>query len=238
MIAIGLVMSRLLWTGSFGWFIQQRMRIPLLIATVTLLILGAYEGWQGTKEEQADEKAITRSTAPKVGWMLVLPLVVLVSVAPTGLGAAAAARVDTFKPAENTSRFESLDTLPSADGVPQLRVLDFVDRAIWDDSGELNGTPVRLSGLVVNDPSVPDGFLLTRFLVSCCAADGVPVQVAIRGVDQTFADDTWVDTNVVVRVPDVPYRDIQDDVWNVEADLVSIQVDPTPPTDAYESPYE
>ena len=66
----------------------------------------------------------------------------------------------------------------------------------------------------------------------------MPVQVAIRGVDQTFADDTWVDTNVVVRVPDVPYRDIQDDVWNVEADLVSIQVDPTPPTDAYESPYE
>ena len=235
MIALGLVMSRLLWTGSFGWFIQQRMAIPLALATAALLAMGAYEGWYGTKEEQEDEAAITRSRAPKVGWMMVLPLVVLVSVAPTGLGAAAADRVDAFKPAENTSRFEPIDT---SNGVPELRVLDFVDRAIWDDSGELSGTTVRLEGLVVNDETVADGFLLTRFLVSCCAADGVPIQVAVRGVDQQYADDTWVIVDVVLREPDIPYRDIEDDLWNVEADLVSLEVDPTPPTDSYESPYE
>ena len=80
--------------------------------------------------------------------------------------------------------------------------------------------------------------MLTRFLVSCCAADGVPIQVAVRGVEQSLPDDTWVVTEVVWREPDIPYIEIEDDVWFVEADLQSITVDPTPPTDAYESPYE
>ncbi len=235
MIAIGLIMSRLLWTGSFGWFIQQRMRIPLLLATIVLLALGVYEGVKGTQEEQRDPASIRRSTAPKIGWLMVLPLVILVSVAPTGLGAAAVDRVDTFRPEENTGRFEVLDT----DNQPvPMRVLDFVDRSIWDDTNSLDGVRVRLEGLVVNDETVPDGFLLTRFLVSCCAADGVPIQVALRDVGQTLTDDTWVITEVVLRVPEIPYSEIEADVWNVEADVVSLEVDPTPPTDAYESPYE
>lgn len=168
--------------------------------------------------------------------MMVLPLVVLVSVAPTGLGAAAADRVDNFTPVENDDDlFEDLDT---SNGPVELRVLDFVNRALWDEQNSLNGTTVRLEGLVVNDEAAPDGFLLTRFLVSCCAADGVPIQVAVRGVDQQIADDNWVVADVVLREPEIPYIEIEDDVWFVEADVQSITVDPTPPTDAYESPYE
>lgn len=236
MLTLGLVSARMLWTGSFGWFIQQRMRWPLLAATIVLLMLGLYEGVQGAREESANPDSMRQLRAPKVGWMMVLPLVVLVSVAPTGLGAAAADRVDNFTPVENDDDlFEDLDT---SNGPVELRVLDFVNRALWDEQNSLNGTTVRLEGLVVNDEAAPDGFLLTRFLVSCCAADGVPIQVAVRGVDQQIADDNWVVADVVLREPEIPYIEIEDDVWFVEADVQSITVDPTPPTDAYESPYE
>jgi len=238
MIALGLVMARLLWTGSFGWFIQQRMMIPLLLATIALLLLGLYEGFTGSREEHDDPESIRRSRAPKVGWMMILPLLVLVSVAPTGLGAAAADRVEAFTPAEpeeDTSRFEALDT--SNQPVP-MRVVDYVNRAIWDDEKSIDGVTVRLEGLVVNDPDYPDGFLLTRFLVSCCAADGIPVQVAVRDVGQVYENDTWVVADVVWREPDIWYMDNPADIWYVDAELVSLTVDPDPPTDAYESPYE
>ncbi len=235
MLTLGFTMARLLWTGAFGWFIQQRMQIPLLIATVVLLIMGVYEAVQATEEETKDPESRTRSTAPKVGWLMILPLLVIVSVQPVGLGAAAADRVENFTPVETESRFDDLDF---SQGVPELRVLDFVDRAIWDDDGSLNGQTVRLEGLVVNDPDVPDGFLLTRFLVSCCAADGVPIQVAIQGVSENLVNDTWVVADVVLIEPDVPYRENDADRWFVNAELQSLTIDLTPPTDAYESPYE
>lgn len=235
MLTLGLISARMLWTGSFGWFIQQRMRWPLLAATIVLLMLGVYEGVKGAQEESDNPNTMRLPRAPRIGWMMVLPLVVLVSVAPTGLGAAAADRVENFTPVDSEDLFEDLDT---SNGPVELRLLDFVNRALWDEQRSVEDTTIRLEGLVVNDPDVPDGFLLTRFLVSCCAADGVPIQVAVRGVEQSLPDDTWVVTEVVWREPDIPYIEIEDDVWFVEADLQSITVDPTPPTDAYESPYE
>ena len=118
-----------------------------------------------------------------------------------------------------------------------MRVIDFVDRAIWDTEGSTEGITVRLEGLVVNNEELDDGFLLTRFLVSCCAADGVPVQVAVRGLDTTFEDDEWVVADVVFQPPEVPFRSVPVNERRVEAEVVAISVNPDPPTDAYESPY-
>jgi len=233
MLFLGLSMSRLLWTGSFGWFIQQRMMWPLLLATIVLISMALYEGFNASKEETEDPESVRRARAPKVGWLMVLPLIVLISVAPTGLGAVAADRVDSFEPLNVSVEFEPLDT--SSQPV-ELRVFDFIDRAIWDDEGSVDDVTIRLEGLVVNDPENPDGFLLTRFMVSCCAADGVPLQVALRDVGQTFENDTWVIADVVLRQLDVPYSELPVGGRQVEADVISIEVGTYSPTDAYESP--
>ena len=235
MLTLGFTMTRLLWTGAFGWFIQQRMQIPLLIATIVLIMLGLYEAIMGTDEESKYPESRKRSTAPKIGWLMILPLLVIVSVQPVGLGAAAADRVENFTPVEPSDRFPELEVV---DGQVEMRVLDFVDRAIWDDSNSLNDQTVRLEGLVVNDPAVPDGFLLTRFLVSCCAADGVPIQVALPNVGQAIPNDSWAVVDVQLIEPDVAYRDNPADVWFVEAEVLSIEIAAEAPTDAYESPYE
>ena len=234
MFFIGITMARLLWSGSFGFFIQQRMQIPLMLAAAGLVLAGIYEGRAALRDEAADESALRRAVAPRVGWLMVLPLVVLVSVAPTGLGAAAAERVEPFTPVEVSTNFEPIDT---SAGPAELRVIDFVDRAIWDTEGSIEGIAIRLEGLVVNSPEIDDGFLLTRFLVSCCAADGVPVQVALRGLDTPFEDDQWVVADVIFQPPDEPFRSLPVNERLVEAEVISISVNPNPPTDAYESPY-
>ncbi len=234
MLYVGITMARLLWSGSFGFFIQQRMQFPLAAATVILLLLGAYEARTALKEEQEDPSSWRRMSAPRVGWLMVLPLLVLTSVAPTGLGAAAAERVDAYSPVESDADYPPL---PVSDEPIEMRVFDFVDRAVWDPAEGLNDVPVRLEGLVVNSDEIDDGFLLTRFLVSCCAADGVPIQVAIRDVDTTYEDDTWVIVDLMIRPSDTPLNQLPAAERVVEADAISIEVDPDPPSDAYESPY-
>ena len=325
MMFLGAFTLRLVLTGGFGWFVQQRMRIPLAAAAILLLAFGIHEfvaiGRDGFRRPDPDpgpdhdhdhddyeqfwgeNGGRTHSTqhhasaGPRVGWLLLLPLLVLVSIAPTGLGSAAAQRVDAYVPVEATREFVPLDQLDepqqpglgsrlgpdqpgavgdddsSVDGAqpsdvnpgsptdelrqPSLlesvegsalndnsagapvtmRVYDFLDRAIWDTNRSLEGRVVRLEGLVVNDPMVPDGFKLTRFLVSCCAADGIPLQVSVRGVDRPLADDTWVVADIIWRPPESPYQE-GEQPWIVEADAVVITpVIGGPPKDPYESPY-
>lgn len=226
-------MARLLWSGGFGWFVQQRMQIPLLVATAVLLIFGAYEAIAGSREEERDPDAVRRPVGPVVGWLLLLPLLVLISVAPTGLGASAADRVDAYTPTQSSADFAPLEV---TNGVAEMRVFDFLYRSIWDDERSLENVTVRLEGLVVNDPAIADGFKLTRFMVSCCAADGIPLQVTVHGVDQDLADDTWVVADVVWRPPDAPYQETPSP-WTIEADAVSVTVVPDAPNDPYESPY-
>ena len=95
---------------------------------------------------------------------------------------------------------------------------------------------MQLEGLVVNDPEAAGGFLLTRFMVSCCAADGIPLQVLLHDTGQPLEDDTWVIAEVVWRQPDIPYQETPSP-WRVEADAVSITVVPDARNDPYESPY-
>ncbi|MEM7287022.1 MAG: TIGR03943 family protein [Actinomycetota bacterium] len=232
MLALGGITARLLLNGGFGWFVQQRMKLPLWGATVVLLVFGAYELWMGSRDERHDPESTRWPVGPRVGWLMVLPLVVLISVAPTGLGAAAAGRVDAYTPDDTTDAFEPLDT---SDGPVEMRVFDFLDRALWDEQGSLEGVPIRLEGLVVNDESVDDGFRLTRFLVSCCAADGIPLQVTLHGTGPALDDDEWVVVDVTWRPPDVPYQEAEGD-WVVEADVISLTVEDSP-KDPYESPY-
>jgi len=149
------------------------------------------------------------------------------------LGAAAANRVESYSAVEVVDGFEPLEVV--AGPVP-MQVSEFQGRAAWEDPEELEGVPVLLEGLVVNDDSISDGFRLTRFIVSCCAADGIPVQVILRDVGQQLADDQWVRAEVTWLPPEVPYRE-QEGEWTVEAEVVSLEVVPDPPRDAYESPY-
>ncbi|MEL7157811.1 MAG: TIGR03943 family protein [Actinomycetota bacterium] len=233
MVSLGAVLVRLLTSGGYGWFVQQRMFIPLVLASVVLLVFGGYEAIGGLREEQRSKEASRWSVAPAVGWLLLLPLVVLVMVAPTALGAAAATRVEAFTPTDQTTTFAPLD--PSEAPI-EMRVYDFLDRAIWDPERSLEGVPVRLEGLVVNDERAPGGFMLTRFMVSCCAADGIPLQVALRDTGQPLDDDTWVVADVIWRPPSTPYDQVEGPVV-VEADVVSISPQPGVRPDPYESPY-
>lgn len=263
LLVLGLITGRLVLNGNYASFVQARMRWPLLIAAGLLLALAAYELWHAWRvehrndehrndcehgdhagEHDSDPQPVDASRPgtghahrhgiPAVGWLLVAPLVVLYAVAPTALGAAAAGRTTA-----NLPRAEgiSFDPLPAAEPV-ELRVLEFVQRALYDEQRSLNGRTVRLTGLVVNDPAAPDSFRLTRFVVSCCAADGLPVQVTVHGAG-AFPDDTWLTVTGTWRATEfvAVSREKASAPAEVAMDASEVTVLDGPPEHPYEVPY-
>jgi uncharacterized repeat protein (TIGR03943 family) len=237
MTALGAMLAQLIWTGGFGWFVQQHMRWPLAVAAVVLLGLGLNDlvfserrTTDGDEvDDQVDGEHHGHAAAPAVGWLLLLPIAVLVGVAPTALGSVAAQRADTYEPAERGAVFEPLPT----DGQPiPMRVFDFLDRAIWDPDMSLEGRQIVVEAFVVNDDDYPDGVLLTRFMVSCCAADGLPLQIAVPTTTQ-FEDDTWLRATIEWLPPD--QGDPESEF--VEATLLDYTELTEPPESPYESPY-
>lgn len=231
-LTLGLMTVRLILSGGFGWFVQQRMRLPLLAGAIVLLGLGLVEVWGTLRIDQDGPAQSRRSVGPPVGWLLTIPLLVLTAVAPTGLGAAAADRVTTYTPVDKSRAFAPL---PEGGSPAPMRLFDFINRAVWDNGTTLDGVPVELEGLVVNDPADPNSFRLTRFLVSCCAADALPLQVKVRGAGVAFANDTWVSVTLTWRRPPVPYKEMPEPRL-VEADATRIDI-VDPPDKPYESPY-
>ena len=229
LVYVGIVIGRITWSGSFGFFVQQRMRWPLAIAAACVFALGLVDvvNWW---RERVDDR---RSVGPVVGWLLAAPLLVLMSVSPTGLGAAASNRVDSFEPQPPAQT----DTwaLP-ADDPFEMRMIDFVNHALYDEQRRLEGRQVIMEGLVVNDPEVDDGFLLVRFVVSCCAADGLPLKVALRGTAERYDDDQWVRATVTWRPPDSDAPDAASSGF-IEAEVLNVEPIDDPPSAQYESPY-
>lgn len=132
---------------------------------------------------------------PRVGWLLILPVLGLLLVAPPALGSYAAGQSGTALGSAQTSDFPPL---PAGDPV-QISVLDYASRAVFEQGRSIGDRRVKLTGFIL---AGPDGSqYLARIMLSCCAADGRPVKVAMSGDAPTgLAPDTWVE--VVGRYSD------------------------------------
>lgn len=206
----GVVAIRLALTGVYLSYLKEGMRTPLLVAGIVLSVLGGVTIVRALRQVDSDGQPVVDHgpvdaddgheghdhgrAGPPVAWLLVLPLLAILLVAPAPLGAYAASR-DSSRTIPVVSGEPAFEPLPAAvDGAVPMSLIEFVTRAYYDADDSLEGVPVRLSGFVVADPEVPDGYQLTRFTLSCCAADGFPIQVAVRGIQGPIPpNDTWVE---------------------------------------------
>ena len=141
---------------------------------------------------------------PRVAWLLALPPLALVLIAPPALGAFAASRrasppppasqaspTGNLTPAADPGLFSPL--IPPGDGaaVP-LTLAEYLARD-YEGPHTLAGLRIRLVGFVTPQQPGRDGYLLTRFAINCCAADATALQVAVHGDPVPRAPDTWLE---------------------------------------------
>ncbi|MER5200863.1 TIGR03943 family putative permease subunit [Streptomyces sp. NPDC002755] len=122
---------------------------------------------------------------PRVSWLLILPLLALILVAPPALGSYSATRTGTA-----LQEPLAYPSLPATDPLP-LSVVDYAGRAVYDHGHTLTGREVRLTGFVALDH---DGTpYLVRMALNCCAADAQPVKVGLTGaIPPVLQPDTWL----------------------------------------------
>jgi uncharacterized repeat protein (TIGR03943 family) len=122
-----------------------------------------------------------------VAWLLVVPMAVLLLIAPSALGSYSAARSGTALGAATTSDFPPL---PSGDPV-RVSVLDYATRAVFDKGQSLGSRQITLSGFLLTAPS---GWYLTRMVITCCAADAQPIKVGLTGsVSSGLTANQWLE---------------------------------------------
>lgn len=198
MLVIGVIASVAAVNGIYLNFVKPWLQLPILVAALVLLLLGAYGVWEDRRhperertdpdESEPEDEAHGHSHArgPRVGWLLVVPFLLLGVVVPPPLGSYSAEQ-DT-----------GLVTVTTADGLPPLAEGDPVDltlaefqgRALFDEDRSLAGRRVRLVGFA--SPGRGSEWVLTRMSLNCCAADGFAVKVAVDGVP-AVANDEWVE---------------------------------------------
>jgi uncharacterized repeat protein (TIGR03943 family) len=230
-------------TDAVLLYLKPSMRPYLVVAGTVLVLTGIsvighelIARRRGTADASVDGQPADehRHEPSTVGWLLVVPLVVAVIVGTDPLGAFAATRqvANRTYAADSIDLGAYLEASSFGGQTPALRVLDVVRGVSQADQRPLlDGRTIRLIGLVVRDGEA-DSFLLTRFVIGCCAGDAQPVQVRVRtnGTDLP-EEDTWVQADVIVDVEASPT--VPNGLDPVIADLVSLE-----PVDAPSEPYE
>ena len=97
----------------------------------------------------------------------------------------------------------------------------------------LNGTHIATEGRVWMDPSLPNGqMVIFRFVVVCCAADAMPVQVVVTSpMASRFKDDQWVHVEGTLQLQSKDGQTIP----TIRADQI-VQI--PAPEEPYLSPYQ
>ncbi|GAB2953866.1 hypothetical protein GCM10027280_47900 [Micromonospora polyrhachis] len=133
---------------------------------------------------------------PRIGWLLILPVLGLLLIAPPALGSFAAGQAGTALSSQQVS--SDYPPLPEGDPV-QVSLLDYASRALFDKGVSIGDRRVKLTGFLATGPNGEP--ILARMILSCCAADGRPIKLGMAGDPPTgLAPDTWVE--VVGRYTD------------------------------------
>lgn len=182
------VILRVSVTDTYLRYVKEGLRPFLIAAGAALAVMAVATLWAEIRRPDHDDDHHGHRE-PMVSWLLLVPVLALLLVAPPALGSEAASRTGTALSAAQSGSV--LPPLPASDPA-RITVLDYASRAVFDKGRSLGDRRVVLSGFVVTGR---DGeAYLVRMILTCCAADAQPVKIALTGaVPADATTDTWVE---------------------------------------------
>ncbi len=212
--AVGGIALQLGLTDGMLHFLRPGMRPYLVSAGAILLALGllvAAGGWRSQARGDADADADhdhDHSHSMRVPWLLLIPVVVGV-LAPSALDSYSVARATPYQqrqyPLASFNVEQYLRAQAIAGGEPDLPLSDYLGTSrVHSNVRYLATHNVRVLGFVTpDDQRRPHRFLLTRFRISCCAADAVPLQLSVVVPNRVRipARNHWVEVVIRLALP-------------------------------------
>ena len=173
-------------------YVKESMR-PYLIASALVLIALGVLAWMHDEEDPGHEghdgEHDLDHRAPRVAWLLLLPVFAISVVNPPALGAFVADRqAGSSQPPPPPADGIAFTPLPGGAAVP-LTIGEFATRAVYDAGGTLVDRSVKLVGFAT--PVAGGGWNLSRLSLACCAADAFVNRVRVAGQPAPTRG-TWV----------------------------------------------
>lgn len=198
LLLMGLAVAMITIGGAFTRYVKPSLLVWLIITAVVLvgLALTAIVGdlRRGGPLDHEHGGHVHRGA---VGWLLVVPVVVLIFITPPALRPEAASPTVTAVSTQVLRR--PFPPLPSGHA-PELRLPEVVIRSAQDTAGTLNNRLIAVVGFTLNES---DGLDLGRVVIICCAADAQLARIHLRGgAALSQAGDpeyTWLRVEGIVR---------------------------------------
>jgi uncharacterized repeat protein (TIGR03943 family) len=218
LLLVGGTLLKISVTGTYVRYVKPSSRWLLIVAGLALLGVAAATLWRvlrdqvsagrpvpapvtkdpgatldDTDDRHGDHESFhgaDEHSQSRIGWLLMVPALALLVLAPPSIGSFQASRSGTALTAPADSDFAPL---PDGDPV-RISVLDYASRAVFDHGKSLAGRRVTLSGFVMAGPNGAP--YLARMIVTCCAADARPIKVGLTGaVPGGLRPDAWIEVD-------------------------------------------
>ncbi|MEV1080531.1 TIGR03943 family protein [Streptomyces sp. NPDC050211] len=169
-------------TDLYLRYVKAGLRPLVLLSGVVLIAAALATVWY----ERRRSDAHGGHPEPRVSWLLALPVLALILVAPPALGSYSAVRTGTV-----LQEPYGFSKLPES-GPLRLALADYAGRAVYDDGRSLRDRQLKITGFLALDR---DGTpYLVRMTLNCCAADAQPVKVGLTGrIPPVLQPDTWLE---------------------------------------------
>jgi uncharacterized repeat protein (TIGR03943 family) len=192
-----------LWMGltdAMLKYLRPSMRPWVVSAGVGLAVIGLYgivRARQLAAEPDDHEEHASSTRRSRIAWLLVVPVVAIILFGPQAMGEFAVAR----SPHLPSYAFDiAAYAAGTGQRAPTLKMSDLLEGIEQRTNRDYLAThDVTLTGFVsFRSVSGRDSFVLTRYLISCCAADAQALSVTIVGAGPLPQKGQWL--NVVARL--------------------------------------
>lgn len=230
LVTLGALTLKVAFGGAYLNYVRPGFLPLLVVAGVLTCALGVLGVLRPEVDAEADHGHDHAHGGPPVTWLLLLPVAVLVIVAPPALGSFTAEQqsAPVQLPAARADEGPGPDD-PGAEWVT-MTLSDYSVYSAADATGAspLDGRDVRLVGFV--RPRDDGSFYVSRIMIACCAADAGALSVVVAAPPGALQADQWVEV-IGRRAPDLPNPDGR---WPEPViEPINVRV-----VDAPEQPYE
>ncbi len=211
---IALMLSSLLITGEITLFIHPKLKWLVGLSIGLLVILGIIQLWQ-----------IGAGELHRIGWwsysIVLLPIIVFLLVPPKALDASIASKKGVTyldgsvlnKQQENSTKTDLTyaeevfdDFKKGIEPYKKMPVIEFSDQEygdaytmIYSFPNEVEGKKIKLKGFIYFDPEKKYQPVISRFTITCCAADATVVGFYLK-TDQEFKENQWIEATGTIRI--------------------------------------
>ncbi len=184
--------------GTFVRYVKPSLHPYLLAAGVVIVALAIASIVADIRRGGPGDDGHDHDSRPY--WLLLVPLAVIVFIAPPALGVSAVGDRSVTSAADRQRT--AFAPLPDEDA-PEVALLEVVQRAVRDTEGSLDGREIRVTGFAVATANggspradgTREGIDLARILIICCAADARSVRIHLdagRVALDGIAEGTWL----------------------------------------------